>query len=166
MGDYMFWLRRLLIVMFFFTAPLLPASQEVADQFVSIMSIIRFPATFQVFASELQLSKVCVFLEKNEGNIKYTCFAPTDAAFNQFGKIGVLRGTPLYEEFLKFHILPGLWTRKKIQSNRTAKTMATRQLNLREVGKILYSIETDNGILHIIEKVLIHPDVKKKLDIK
>ena len=92
--------------------------------------------------------------------------APTDVALNTFGQLGALRGTPLYEDFFKFHILPGIWQRKRLRSNRATKTLSEKTLQLKDIGKILYSIETDNGIIHVIEKVLLSPDVKKKLDIK
>ena len=143
-----------------------PAPPENVDGFTSIMYILRNPTSFNVVVGELQTTRLDALLEKNRGNEKITFLAPTDQALNFFGQLGALRGTPLLESFLKFHMLDGLWTRKRIRANRTARTLSGKPLNLRDIGRILYSIETDNGMIHIIEKVVLHPDVKKKLNIK
>lgn len=165
-------LRKQTILSFFMlsmvsTTSVLPAETTSAiDSFTSIMSTLSTPCTFTSLVSELQATKINTLLEKNAGDKKFTLLAPTDAALNAFGQLGALRGTPLNEAFLKFHILNGVWQRKRLRANRTAKTLAEKSLNLKDVGKILYSIETDNGIIHVIDKVLLHPDVKKKLHIK
>ena len=146
--------------------PLFSADKRPADAFTSSMSVLRSPGTFTILVNELQATKVNALLEKNVGEKKVTLLAPTDVAFNAFGQLGALRGTPLDEAFLKFHILQGLWPRKRLRANRTARTLAEKPLNLKDVGNILYSIETDNGIIHVVDKVALHPDVKKKLNLK
>lgn len=143
-----------------------PQATPQVDSFTSIMSVLSQPVTFGVLVGELQTSKVTKLLDKNTGDKKVTLLAPTDKALNIFGQLGALRDTPLIEDFLKFHILEGAWTRKRLRSNRTGKTLSGKILHTKDIGKILYSIETDNGMIHVIEKVVLHPDIKKKLNIK
>lgn len=141
------------------------AETPLNEGFTSIMGLLNNPVTFTTLVGELQASKVNAILEKRTGE-KFTLLAPTDKAFTDFGQIGALRATPLYTEFMKFLILPGIWQRKRLRANRTAKTESGKVINTKEIGKILYSVETDNGIMHVIDSMVIHPDVKKKLNIK
>jgi uncharacterized surface protein with fasciclin (FAS1) repeats len=157
---------RLFITGLLTITPLFSADKNSSDTFTSSMSVLSNPGTFNILVNELQATKINTLLEKNVGEKKVTLLAPTDAALNVFGQLGALRGSTLDESFLKFHILYGLWPRKRLRANRTAKTLAEKPLNLKDIGKILYSIETDNGIIHVIDKVVIHPDIKKKLNLK
>ncbi|MBM3886470.1 fasciclin domain-containing protein [Candidatus Dependentiae bacterium] len=161
-----FLIKTLFIVGLCLTTPAYNQENAIVDSFTSIMTILRSPVSFAVLVGELQATKIGALLEKKQGEKKVTLLAPTDTAFNAFGQLGALRGTPLIEDFLKFHILQGAWNRKRLKANRTAKTLADKPLNLRTIGKILYSIETDNGIIHVVDKVALHPQVKKKLNIK
>lgn len=149
-----------------FAAAPVTSVPPVIDGFTSIISVLSSPVTFGVLIGELQTSKVSSLLDKHTGDKKITLLAPTDKALNDFGQLGALRGTPLLEDFLKFHILEGTWSRKRLRSNRAAKTVGGKALQTKDLGKILYSIEVDNGMIHVIEKVVLHPDVKKKLNIK
>lgn len=151
----------------FAAAPVItPATPQALDSFTSIMTVISTPTTFDLLVGELMSAKVNLLLNKAIGDKKVTLLAPTDKALNAFGQIGALRGTPLLEQFLKFHMLEGAVTRKRLRSNRTVKTLSGKTLQTKDIGKISYSIETDNGMIHVLEKVVIHPDVKKTLKIK
>ena len=152
----------------FFTPSAIQAKTDL-EGFNSIMSVLRTPATFSVLLGELNTTKVNAFLEQHKGETKQTLFAPTDDAFNIFGQIGVLRGTPMGNELIKYHIIEGTsWQRKQLRngSRKSAKTLSGKTLNFKDIGKILYSIETDNGIIHVIDKVLVPEDIKKKLNLK
>jgi hypothetical protein len=157
-------IRLSLMISLLFATPLFAAAPS-SDGFTTIMSILSTPVSFTTLTSEMQTSKVSAIIEKHTGE-KFTLLAPTNKAFNDFGQIGALRGTPLYTDFLKFFILPGVWPRKRLRANRTAKTESGKPINTKDIGKILYSVETDNGIMHVIDTMVIHPDVKKKLGIK
>lgn len=142
------------------------AASQSLDGFTSIMSVLNNPGSFSVLVGELQSSKTSMLLDKNSSDSKITLLAPTDKALNDFGQIGALRGTPLLELFLKHHMMSGRWDRKRLRSHRTAQMISEKQMNLKDIGKIAYTVETDNGIIHVIHKVVLHPEVKKKLGIK
>ena len=142
------------------------AAPQNIDGFTSIMSALNNPGSFSVLVGELQSSKTAMLLDKINTKEKMTLLAPTDKALNDFGQIGALRGTPLLEQFLKHHMIEGLKDRKWLRSHRTAQMLSGKQINLKNIGKIAYTIETDNGIIHVINKVVLHPDVRKKLGIK
>ncbi len=119
---------------------------------------------------------------------KYTIFAPTDYAFNVFGKVGFLQEKgreELFTKFIKAHILKGVVRRKQMKSQtRPFRTeagskvrlwvdykqkvfyvYARRDASVNERAKILYSVETDNGMVHVIDKVLVFNQLKDNLDV-
>ena len=136
------------------------------DEFTTIMSVLNNPVMFSVLVGELQSTKTNALLESKDPNSKITLFAPTDKALNDFGQIGVLRGTPLLAQFLKQHMISGRWDRNRLRSRRTAQMMSGKQINIKDIGKIAYTVETDNGIIHVIHKVILNAEIKKKLGIK
>ncbi|MFH1831304.1 MAG: fasciclin domain-containing protein [bacterium] len=116
---------------------------------------------------------------------KYTIFAPTDAAINGFGKIGLLRdpgNDKLFLDFVKSHIIAGSISRSGLRSLSSGiKTLTDNKIYVAEANKtfyvysishlpsleraqVLYSVEVDNGIVHVIDKVLIQPALKARLD--
>lgn len=136
------------------------------DEQTTIMSVLSNPGMFSLLVSELQSTKTSSLLERNISDSKVTLFAPTDKALNDFGQIGALRGTPLLVDFLKQHMIAGRWDRNKLRSRRTAQMMSGKQINIKDIGKIAYTVETDNGIIHVINKVILNAEIKKKLGIK
>ncbi|MFH0898745.1 MAG: fasciclin domain-containing protein [bacterium] len=117
---------------------------------------------------------------------KYTIFAPTDYAFNVFGKVGFLQvkgREVLFSKFVQTHIVEGKIKRDDMKPRtRPYKTVAgntyiyvdykqkgfyvyaRRDAPADERAQILYSVETDNGIVHVIDKVLIFEQLKSNLD--
>lgn len=157
---------RALIIVHVLGGMVFAAAPQNIDGFTTIMSALNNPVSFGALVGELQNSRTNILLERTSTNDKITLLAPTDKALNDFGQVGALRGTPLLEKFLKHHMIEGRKDRKWLRSHRTAQMMSGKQINLKDIGKIAYTIETDNGIIHVIHKVVLHPDVKKKLGIK
>ena len=155
-----------LLVAGLFLSPVFAAAPQNPDGFTSIMTILNSIGSFSILVGELQSSKINVLLEKNAGDSKMTLLAPTDKALNDFGQLGALRGTPLLEQFLKHHMISGRKDRKWLRTHRTAQMMSGKSMNLKDIGKIAYTIETDNGIIHVIHKVILNAEVKKKLGMK
>jgi uncharacterized surface protein with fasciclin (FAS1) repeats len=132
----------------------------------TVMDFLELPHSFRVFIQELQEAKLHTTLENNQG-AKHTVFVPTDDAFNKFGMMGLVRkDKSIRNKFLKYHIIKKVLSRKKIKSKRQIKTLSGNNLDKKAMGKIAYSIPTKNGIIHIIDHVLINPEIKNKLKVE
>ena len=87
----------------------------------------------------------------------------------------------MFNEFLRSHLVDRKITGKdlklgkriraitgnRIHTNRKDKTLyvyATRDLPLAQQAEVLYTVETDNGVVHVIDKVLVTRNVKTNLD--
>ena len=119
------------------------------------------------------------------GNTKLTVFAPTDAAFAKLppGTVEMLlkpENKATLKKILTYHVLPGTVTAKKVMrlpSGAKISTVEGEKFILRKsMGKLMLdpgmgmkatitkpNIMADNGVIHVIDTVLIPPSIQRAM---
>jgi uncharacterized surface protein with fasciclin (FAS1) repeats len=99
----------------------------------------------------------------------FTVFAPTDDAFNKLPKGTVenlLKDIPKLKSILTYHVVAGKVTSADVVKLKTAKTVEGEEVKINASGgsprindaQVLKAdIMADNGVIHVIDKVLIPP---------
>jgi uncharacterized surface protein with fasciclin (FAS1) repeats len=102
-----------------------------------------------------------------EGAGPYTVFAPTDEAFAALPGwlVNFLVNNPPYlKQVLLYHVVPGDLDAEEVVSQGTLTTATGWSVKAREVNGEVYikkslviapNIEAENGIIHVIDRVLI-----------
>jgi uncharacterized surface protein with fasciclin (FAS1) repeats len=103
------------------------------------------------------------------GKARYTVFAPTDAAFAKVPK-ATLRALAADKAKLRavllYHVVAGRVTAAKVTKLRSAKTLNGATVQIRVRGGMVYvngakvvkpDVSASNGVIHVINKVLIPP---------
>jgi uncharacterized surface protein with fasciclin (FAS1) repeats len=115
--------------------------------------------------------KAAELVEALQSDGPFTVFAPTDAAFNKLpkGTIDALLANPSkLRSILKYHVVPGRVMAADVvkikQANdllgRTLKVDASKGVKINSSTVIATDIECRNGIIHVIDSVLIpQPDI-------
>ena len=118
--------------------------------------------------------KAAGLAETLKGNGPFTVFAPTDEAFAKLPK-GTVESLLKPENkdklvgILTYHVISGKVSAKKASKLDSAKTVNGAKLTIKPAGKTLQingakvvkaDIKTSNGIIHVIDAVLI-PETKK-----
>ena len=88
----------------------------------------------------------------------FTVFAPTDAAFDKLpaGTLdGLLADKEKLAAVLSYHVVPGRVTAADILQQRELKTVQGQTVSIDSLSVVSADIETSNGIVHIIDSVLI-----------
>ena len=88
----------------------------------------------------------------------FTVFAPTDAAFAKLpeGTLdGLLADKEKLANVLTYHVIAGRVTAADILQERELKTVQGKTLPTKKVSVVKANIETANGIIHIVDSVLI-----------
>jgi uncharacterized surface protein with fasciclin (FAS1) repeats len=149
------------------TAGLLIAAQAQAA------NIVETAAAAGKFNTLIAAAKAAGLAEALQGPGPFTVFAPTDAAFNRLG-VKTINELLLPENkeklatILKYHVLSGEVRAADVPTRRTiVPTLAGSGANgvrvVRSKGRvhvdgarvITANIETDNGVIHVINRVLI-----------
>jgi uncharacterized surface protein with fasciclin (FAS1) repeats len=103
----------------------------------------------------------------------FTVFAPTDDAFTKLPKGTVeslLKDIPKLKSILTYHVVAGKVTSADVVKLKTAKTVEGEDLKIdastwhghkmpkvNDAQIVKVDIMTDNGIIHVIDKVLMPP---------
>lgn len=88
----------------------------------------------------------------------FTVFAPTDAAFDKLpaGTLdGLLADKEKLAAVLSYHVVPGRVTAADILQQRELKTVQGQTVSIDSLSVVSADIETSNGIVHVIDSVLI-----------
>jgi len=96
----------------------------------------------------------------------YTLLAPSDTAFGRLPEKTVdrlLEDLPRLRCVLRYHILPGRYVAADLAKTSSVKTLQGEDLEVNAEGGITIGgasvvdpdIETDNGVIHIIDRVLL-----------
>jgi transforming growth factor-beta-induced protein len=109
------------------------------------------------------------------GEGPFTIFAPTDEAFAKLAK-GTLRQWLLDKVVLKqvllYHVASGRLSLSELVRLRSVHTLVDRPLRvfaedgalkLNEAAVLSCDIEASNGMIHIIDSILIHPQSSEEL---
>lgn len=97
----------------------------------------------------------------------FTVFAPTDEAFADLpaGTVqGLLNDIPKLTQILTFHVVPGKLMAADVVKLASAKTVQGQNLTIRSQNAgvtingakvITPNIEADNGVIHVIDRVIV-----------
>ena len=137
-----------------------------------IMNIFLEAGTFRMFVSAIQATELVDTL-RSVG--PFTVFAPDEVAFAKIPKDELdsfLTNTPQLKAILTYHIVAGKYTINEISKMKTLKTIQGQEVKIDahkwhlhvnpKINDALitnYNLEADNGIIHVIDKVLM-PNVE------
>ncbi|MDV2482818.1 fasciclin domain-containing protein [Methanoculleus sp. Wushi-C6] len=124
------------------------------------------------FTTFLQAFEAAGLVGTIEGPGPYTVFAPTDEAFEQFPD-AVMEGLfndpkGALAEIALYHMVPGRHTASEIAANRTIATVQGNRAPVEADGDevtvggaavVRTDIPAANGVIHVIDAVMIPPDV-------
>ncbi len=99
----------------------------------------------------------------------FTVFAPTDEAFSklQSGTVeSLLEDIPLLRKILEYHVVSGKVTSADVAKLKSADTVegtalkidASNGVKVNDATVVTPDVEADNGIIHVIDTVLIPSD--------
>jgi uncharacterized surface protein with fasciclin (FAS1) repeats len=100
----------------------------------------------------------------------YTVFAPTDDAFKQLpaGTVeNLLRDTPSLKQILLYHVVSGKAMARDAAQMESANTVSGKSIKIKKQGDqvmindarvVTTDIEADNGVIHVIDHVLMPPE--------
>jgi transforming growth factor-beta-induced protein len=105
----------------------------------------------------------------------FTVFAPTDGAFDALGLTGDdLLAVPNLKEILLYHVLPAALDGNAVAAESALETLLCKDVTvtntpeglfINESKVILGNIEASNGIVHVIDAVLLPPTLPTIVDI-
>ncbi len=130
----------------------------------SIFDWIRAPGSFSILLQLLAETRTDANVNKLLD--QRTLFAPTDNAFKQFCRLGLLDGSQNSVEnkkkFTNFLIVAKLIQANELE-NPAAKfpTMSGNQISVSQIGKVFYGHKTENGKIYVIDTVPVDPDLEK-----
>lgn len=166
--------RRLLIISLVFCGFFLLVRAQFEKDGQEVVTIYQFlenPASFEQLRALLKETQLDIYI-RQEGIAGYdfTLFAPTDHALSQFGKVGLLRNPNnvvstrnLLTDFVKYHLVQEKIIPRKLRGRREMKTLAGKLLKKKQIGKILYTVELPHGVIYVVDRVLINPDLHEVL---
>lgn len=141
----------------------------------NIVALAQFTPELSTFFELIRSADLTVVLEGPEN---YTVFAPTNDAFNALpaGALDALKDPANKDELtriIRSHLLVDKVLASDLRKNQSFKTMLGKNVNVEQkngtlmVGKarVLRSdIDASNGVVHIIDSVLIPPKEQLKND--
>jgi uncharacterized surface protein with fasciclin (FAS1) repeats len=119
---------------------------------------------FKTLAAALEKAGL---VETLKGEGPYTVFAPTDAAFAKLlKKLGITAEELLAREDLKqillYHVLSGKVLSSDLKDGMKAETLAEKTVNIsldpvrvNNANVVKADIEASNGVIHVIDEVLV-----------
>jgi len=119
--------------------------------------------SFATLATALQTAGL---VDALKGDGPFTVFAPTDAAFAKLpaGTVeGLLRDVPKLKSVLTYHVVAGKYLSADVKSRMTLKTLEGHSVTLDpsngmkvdEATVIMPDVQCSNGIIHVIDAVLL-----------
>lgn len=121
------------------------------------------------FRTLVQLVKTAGLAKTLSGKGPYTVFAPTDAAFAKVPKAtldALLQDRAKLREVLLYHVVAGKVTARRVAKLDSAKTVNGADVRIRVKDGRVYvnnarvltpDVKTSNGVIHVINRVLIPP---------
>jgi len=104
-----------------------------------------------------------------EGKGPFTVFAPTNEAFAKIPQgtlAALLKNTKLLDQLLEYHVISGKFTARDLMAAKIVSTLDKAQIVVRNMNGVMVDnakvvtadIGATNGIVHIIDHVLVPPD--------
>jgi uncharacterized surface protein with fasciclin (FAS1) repeats len=162
-------LKRLIAVVAVIAVLAVPASVASA---AGSKNIVETAAGNPQFSTLVSLVKKAGLVGTLSGKGPYTVFAPTNAAFAKVPKATLTmlgENKAMLKKVLLYHVLPGKVPASKVLKTKSAKTAEGEEVQFSVRGKSAYvneskivktDIECSNGIIHVINAVLIPPDLE------
>jgi uncharacterized surface protein with fasciclin (FAS1) repeats len=133
---------------------------------VDIVDTAVAAGSFQTLATALQAAGL---VDTLKGPGPYTVFAPTDEAFAKLppGTVEALLQDPArLRGVLTYHVVPGAVTSGDVASLSSATTVqgsdlaidASSGVKVNDAMVVLADVPASNGIIHVIDTVLLPPD--------
>jgi len=105
-------------------------------------------------------------VETLSGAGPFTVLAPTDEAFSKLpaGTLdGLLNNIPKLKQLLTYHVLPGKVMASDVVKLSTARTVQGQSVTIATINGVKIDganviktdIETDNGVIHVIDSVIL-----------
>jgi uncharacterized surface protein with fasciclin (FAS1) repeats len=160
-------LKRLIVVVAVIGALAVPATAATAAG--GGKNIVETAAGSKEFSTLVSLVKKAGLVGTLSGSKQYTVFAPTNAAFAKVPKATLKmlgEDKAMLKKVLLYHVLPGRVPASKVLKTKSATTAEGEKVNFSVRGKSAYvneskivktDIECSNGIIHVINAVLIPP---------
>ena len=133
------------------------------------MSIVATAEAAGDFTTLLAAVEAAGLVETLEGEGPYTVFAPTDDAFAALpeGTVeGLLEDPEALGDILLYHVVPGEVTSDQVVTLESATTAQGSDVSIRVEGDsvfvndaqvIMTDIQASNGVIHVIDAVLLPP---------
>jgi transforming growth factor-beta-induced protein len=143
---------------------LLPAEEEPLGR---IVDIAVADGRFETLVAALQAAQL---VDTLAGEGPFTVFAPTDDAFAKLpeGTVeGLLADIPALTDILLYHVVEGEVLAESVVELNDAKTLNGRYVDIRVEDGMVYindaqviitDIMADNGVIHVIDTVLLPPE--------
>lgn len=124
------------------------------------------------FKTLVKLVQGADLVDALRGKGPFTVFAPTDEAFAKLPKAQVdalLKDKEALRRVLLYHVVSGKVMSKDVVKLRSAKTLQGQTITIRVQGKtvrindakvVKADIECSNGVIHVIDKVILPPNRK------
>jgi uncharacterized surface protein with fasciclin (FAS1) repeats len=152
------------VFVFFFTISLSAQKKD-------IVTVAVEAGSFKTLATALTEAGL---VETLKGEGPFTVFAPTDEAFAKLPKgtlEGLLKDKEALKKVLLYHVVSGNVSSKEVVKLDKAKTVGGQDVMIKvKDGKVYVNkslvttadVQASNGVIHIIDTVLIPKDDKKK----
>jgi uncharacterized surface protein with fasciclin (FAS1) repeats len=128
------------------------------------------------FPTLVKLVQTAGLVETLKGKGPFTVFAPTEAAFAKLPKATVnalLKDKKALQAVLTYHVVPGAVMAsdvvglngkkvKTVQGGEVKISVKNGKVKLNKSNVIQTDIKTTNGVIHVIDTVLMPPAAKKK----
>jgi uncharacterized surface protein with fasciclin (FAS1) repeats len=146
---------------------LLPEEEPEEESMGSIVDIAVADGRFETLVAALQAADLA---ETLAGEGPFTVFAPTDEAFAKLpeGTVeGLLEDIPALTDILLYHVVSGEVLAEDVVQLEEAETLLGQNVSIRvEDGNVyindamvvLTDIMADNGVIHVIDSVLLPPE--------
>ncbi len=147
---------------------LLPPEEEAeAESLGTIVDIAAADDRFETLVAALQAAEL---VESLSGEGPFTVFAPTDEAFDALpeGALdGLLADIPALTDILLYHVVSGEVLAEDVANLNQAETLLEENVSIRaeddkvfinDSEVIITNIMADNGVIHVIDAVLLPPE--------
>jgi uncharacterized surface protein with fasciclin (FAS1) repeats len=129
-------------------------------------NIVETAASAGTFNTLVKAVQAAGLAETLSGKGPFTVFAPDDEAFAKLpaGTVeSLLKDTPKLKDILTYHVVPGKVMAADTVGITSAKTVEGKELRIDSKDGVRVNdakvskadIEADNGVIHVIDKVLI-----------
>jgi len=129
-------------------------------------NIVETAVSAGTFKTLVQAVQAAGLVETLSGQGPYTVFAPNDDAFAKLpaGTVeSLLNDIPKLKDILTYHVVAGKVMAADVAGMKSAKTVQSKELSIDtkdgvkvNAAKVIKAdIEADNGVIHVIDTVLI-----------